>query len=44
VCSSDLGAAKLVWINIASGRSVPLPETVHDLLHAPQPAGAAAAE
>ena len=35
------GAAKLVWIDIASGRSIPLPDRVTARLRALEPAGAA---
>ena len=37
------GAAKLVWIDIATGRSVPLPDRVTTLLRALESAGGGAA-
>jgi acyl-CoA thioester hydrolase len=37
------GAAKMVWIDLASGRSVPLPDRVAAPLRALEPAGARAA-
>ena len=36
------GAAKLVWIDLATGRSVPLPGRVTAPLRAPEPAGGSA--
>jgi len=37
------GAAKMVWIDLASGRSVPLPDNVAALLRSPDTAAAVAA-